>query len=249
MLVLLLMPVAGAQEVGDPGLTSHLLTGYATPQLAPGESGTLAFNVSNPYASSMENVTLGVEIYEYRTNVFPGGLTTTSARQLEEPPVFAASGDPALRLTLGDLDPGAVEEVSHRIETREGTPGGSVFTQGTYVVRFRLAFDHDGQSALFLSPGFFSPTVLTEALREEVPEAEREAYRYQGFLNLSLLSEAAGEEVDGLLADAAFGVKVPLPRWPFYGLLAGALASFGLSLHYLRRERQETSKPINRHQE
>lgn len=249
ILAILLLPLAAAQEVSDPELTGSVLSEFQTLQLRPGESGDLAFNVTNPYPWALENATLGVEIHEYRVPAFPQGLTVTPVRDLERPPVFAASNDPALRLSLGGVAPASTAEMRYRIVTEPGTPGGSVFTQGTYVVRFRLAFAYDGgETALLLSPGFFTAAELAYALRD-APDAERAAYRYVGFLNLSFLSAAYGEEVDGLLPDTAFGVKVPLPLWPFVALLVGSAAAFGLSLYYLRRERQAASKPINRRQE
>ncbi len=243
------MPLAAAQEVGDSGLTGAILTDFQPLQLSPGESGDLGFNVTNPYGWTMENASLAVEIHEYRVPVFPEGLTITPVRDLGSPPLFAASNDPALRLSLGDILPGSSVNLRHRVVTEAETPGGSAFAQGTYVVRFRLAFDYEGgQTALLLSPGFFTTTELAYATRD-VSLPEREAYRYVGFLNLSFLSEAYGEEVDGLLPDTAFGVKVPLPLWPFYALLVGSAAAFGLFLYYARREGQDASKPINRRQE
>jgi hypothetical protein len=42
-------------------------------------------------------------------------------------------------------------------------------------------------------------------------------------VNLTILG------VDGVLADSAFGVKPPIPRWPFYVLIAVAAFCAGLA--------------------
>lgn len=240
LLALMVLPApVGGHGISDPIASVRVVGVESTPQLAPGEAGDLSLVVTNPYPFAMANVTLGVEIHEYRVDAFPGGLRETPVRQLASPPVFDASGDPALRLTVGTLDHESRVEFRHRIVTDTDTPGGGYFTQGTYLIRFRVAFDYEGgQTGLLLSPGHFSPEEWAYATRPDRADAEREAYHYEGDLNLSHLSAAYGSEVDGVLIDTGFGVKDPLPIWPFQLLAVGSAAAFGVALYYTWRERR-----------
>src|SRR5688572_9261798 len=68
--LLMLLPVARAADPDDPrdsGNVTNIIDVMQAPQLAPGDSGEFAFNVSNPYGHAMDNISLNVSIYRYAT--------------------------------------------------------------------------------------------------------------------------------------------------------------------------------------
>lgn len=240
ILVFLLATAAKGQEIDDFSMANLILTDFEVPQLAPGQSGILAFNVTNPYPWEMTAAELSVEIYDFRSLSI-----RLRVEDIESPPVFSASGDTSVTLDIGTMSPGERQRVTLTVETFPHTPSGGVFTQGSYFVRFRLEFDHPGGHAVMVSRGFFTTDEWANATRPPTPE-EVEAYEYVGYVNLSYLGQLLGlDRVDGILPETGFGVKEPLPVWPFHLLAVGAVAAFAASIYYWRRERAET-KPINR---
>lgn len=238
--MVLLASTALGQELGDISVSSNILSDFVTPQLAPGHSGELSFSVTNPYPWAMAASLLRVEIYAFRSaSVF------LLVEDMESPPVFALTGSAVAFLSLGDIQPAESRRVTLKIETQSDTPSGGVFTQGTYLVRFWLEFDHPAGHAIMVSSRFFTDEEWAYATRETPPE-EREAYEYAGNLNMTYLALVLGvERLDGILPDTAFGVKEPLPVWPFHLLAGGSAVAFGLSVYFWKRERSE-SKDINR---
>lgn len=234
LLAVLLVGTTAGQTPSDLGRTTRILGGFETPQLAPGESGTLRFVFTNPYPRTMEGTRLEAEIYR-----FVSGDTVLAPADLEAPPVFATSGDVQAPERLGDLAPETSRTVELTVRTDPRTPAGGFFTQGTYLVRFTLAFTYPEGDAFLVSSGHFTLEEWVAATPLEPTEAERAAYRYDGNLNLTYLAEALGvERVDGVLPNTAFGVKVPLPVWPFQLLAAGSVAALGLAAYHYWRERR-----------
>ncbi len=240
VLVLFLTGLTAAEEISDPARTNLLLGAFDTPQLASGDEGTLAFHLTNPYSWSMNGTTLLVEIY-----AFASRTGTARVEDLDAPPVFAQSSSPSVFEDLGMLPPGSTTTLTFTVETESDTPQGSAFTQGSYFVRFRLEFDYpQGQHAVMVSPGFYTEEEWGYALRDPTSE-ERETYRYVGNANYTYLGERLGlTSIDGILPDTAFGVKEPLPLWPFYAILGGAVVAFLLFVYYYRKERRSDSKAI-----
>ncbi|MEE9237165.1 MAG: hypothetical protein V3U52_05195 [Thermoplasmata archaeon] len=243
-LALLFIGAAAGQEISDPFYTNLLMGNFSTPQLAPGESGSLAFNLTNPYPWAINRTSLLVEIYAFR-----GSSGMMRVEDLESPPIFEVNVSRRATLNLGTIEEGETTEVKLTVMTTVDTPRGGFFTQGSYFIRFRLEFDYpQDQHAVMVSPGFFSEEEWAYALREPTPQ-ERQVYRYIGNANYTYLGELLKlESIDGILPDSAFGVKKPLPLSPFYLILGGSGAAFLLSLYHLRRETREDSKPINRRQ-
>lgn len=248
LLTLLFVGAAAAQEVSDPTMTNLIMGDFEMPQLAPGDEGLLAFNLTNPYTWAMNATTVLVEIYAFSTS-----SRTTPVGELAVPPALRFPISQGLEegtggvLLIGDLGPGESSRIELTVLTASDTPRGSVFSQGSYFVRFRLEFDYpQGLHAVMVSPGFYDEEELAYALREPTSE-ESAAYRYVGWANYTYLGERLGlDSIDGILPDAAFGVKEPLPLWPFYAILGGSMAALVLFIYYYRRERLESSKHIKR---
>ncbi|MFQ5908301.1 MAG: hypothetical protein ACE5JE_05690 [Thermoplasmata archaeon] len=241
LLLLILVLLAGSslgQPISDPEKTNIILTIRSTPQLAPGERGNVELEVRNPYNWTMENVTLFAEVYAF---VHRGEASDIAG--LPNPPSLETTGTPSAQLELGNLPAGAQDAPSIAVTTSVQTPAGTVFTQGVYLLRFRLDFDYEaGLSAVMVSPGFFTSAEWAFATRNATAQ-EQATYRFVGFANYSFLGLVLGlPSIDGVLPDSGFGVKQPLPLWPFQLLVVGAGLSAGLAGYYFWRERRTSGK-------
>jgi len=210
--LLLLLPVAtAAEDVRDTDRVNEILEVIETPQLAPGESGNLRLLVTNPYANPMRNTTLTAEIFMY---------VTISERQPVDAnwsaafPQIANSSAPSRReltMSIGTFPRGNLT-TNFTIETSAEMPHGSVFSQATYFVRFRLTFDYDNGTEeapyTMASQGYFPDGLWRQATNGTCTSG-----MCYGYVDLGLLG------VDGILPDSSFGVKEPIPMWPFYALI------------------------------
>jgi hypothetical protein len=106
-------------------------------------------------------------------------------------------------------------------------PHGSVFSQSSYFVRFWLEFTGSvsGNETLFrmVGAGFFTTDQWRSA---SIPTSDPCPLPHcRGWMNVTMLAGFLGvDRVDGILTDTAFGVKEPIPRWPFYALIGLAVA-------------------------
>lgn len=234
-IVLAALPgVSIGQDISDHSRTNRILQGFSPLQLAPGDEGAISFVVGNPYDWVITNTTLSVEIY-----AFDVSGREVQVEELDNAPRFRASFSPEVFLDLGTIPSGDASPVELVIETTPQTPAGGFFQQGSYWIRYRLEFDY-GESlhAILPSRGHFTAEEWAYATRTP-SETERDAYRYEGNLNLTYLGERLGlQSIDGLLQDSSFGVKENLPLWPFYLLLGASVAASLLAAEYLRRERR-----------
>ncbi len=241
--LLMLLPVVRAADPDDPrdvGNVNKILRVMESPQLAPGEAGEFAFNLSNPYGHPMQNVELNVSIYRYATIEETAPVDATWAWAYPRirstvPPCDAREchvliGRPQDRLGVNATDRYIVERLT--IVTSMDMPRGSVFAQSSYFMRFWLEFDFDNGTSTHLrmaSRGYFSNAQWDEATNDTNTRPPCGPYnatnRCLGSVNLTRLG------VDGLLPDSAFGVKEPIPVWPFYGLLV--MTGFFLFLAFL----------------
>ncbi len=231
VLVLLSPPGRAAEDFAAVGNVNKLIDIVSTPQLEPGQSGAFVFRFNSTYPAGMvlRNVHLNVSIYEYET--IDQAVRVDSSWTYPYPRISPGSGrefhwDPA-----SPVDPGTVTNLSFTVLTSADTnlmPSGSVFSQASYVLRFWLEFDGNVSGNLthfrMASRGYFSDTAWALATNTTytnpcTPPSCR------GNLNLTFLG------VDGVLPDSSFGVKQPIPRWPFYALIV--LAGFFLVLAFL----------------
>ncbi len=221
-LVALFLILSVQVDPSDPTLTNQILGGFHRLDLAPGGSGALDFRLLNPYQQAMGNATLTVEIYE-----FLKGKAVRPEDGTWKSPVFLPEGAPRVDLTKGTLAPLALQNLSLSLQVPEDAPHGDVFTEGTYVVRFRLEFDLGPLHMVMVSPGFFSPATWANATAKP---SRAEQY--------ATLGAALGlPTIGGILPDTAFGVKIPLPLWPFYAtaVAAGLLGFLALVAYSVER--------------
>jgi len=222
-ILLLTVPAVRAQDVRDPGFVSRIIGVLESPQLEPGRTGVFRFNFTNPYPYDMSNTLLNVSIYQYATieeslPVDPSWpwaypqIAESSAR------MYAVLNGSAVNL----FQPRESLVLQFTILTSADMPHGSIFAQSAYFLRFWLEFDMDDTTGarhyVMASKGHFSTTQWEEARVDPLnPDPNcnptNATNRCIGNLNLTRLG------VDGVIPDSLFGVKEPIPLWPFYGLL------------------------------
>jgi len=221
LLVPFFIPRSAAEDFGPIAKVNRLINIRETPQLAPGESGRLTFYLNSTYTEDVQNVRLNASIYRYATIEESSPVDGTWAYPY---PQIAESSSPGRRewtWTASTLAAGRPNLLNFTVLTAADSrdmPHGSVFSQSSYFVRFWLEFTNNGTRYRMVSAGFFTQAQFTAAV---VPVADCALPNCRGNLNLTKLAGFLGvSRIDGILADSAFGVKEPIPRWPFYLLIA-----------------------------
>jgi len=217
VMVVVLAPSAQAlTEVRDPGKVNKILMygTFATPDLQPGDSGTIAFDFHNPYNADMTNVVLNVSMYRYIEQDLSMNVDSSWRWEFPKFDGAAAPGrDKAL--ALNSVAPDETRRISLTVRTSGDMPHGDVFDQGAYLVRFWLTFTFNGSQARMASPGYWSKEQFMYAT-EEGDRCPSSSVDCVGQVNLSRLGG-----IDGILPDTAFGIKDAVPMWPMYLLVAG----------------------------
>ena len=210
-------------DIADPGLpryTNNMFGGFVTPTVSPGETVNFSFNFTNPYndpSGTMTHIVLTVGIYKYATQ--------ESAREVnasfKHPPLLAGTGT-ELVLNLNDMLPGSTVREQILIKTEGDTPHGSYFSQSTYFVRFKLAFNFAANATIvhFQSRGYFT---------DEQWATMVSFVAGQTLVDTTYMKSLG---VDGLIPDSSFGIKVPIPRWPLAVLIAACVVVLLLALYY-----------------
>lgn len=216
-----------ADDVRDPGKVNKILPfgSFSTPDLAPGDTGTLAFNVSNPYATDISSVTLSVGIYQYTEQ--EQARAVDSSWQYPKLVYQSQSGN-NITFNLGTLAVNSSVRIYITVLTSTDMPHGGIFNQGSYFIRFWLTFIHEGSLAKLASPGYWTKEQFQYATLEgaSCPPAY-----CVGQVNLSRL-----QGISGLIPDTSFGVKDQIPIWPFYAMAFGAGFFIVLAFLYYAEE-------------
>lgn len=209
LLAALPLGAAAPARAAYPGLPLALdiefLTGLGVPSLAPGASGTLFANLTNPLPSLMTAVVLGFEVYSFVA--YPGN--TSSPPPLSSPALAGGNrvGSPSV-YSLASLGPGTTLPVPLTVSVPSGAASGA------YLVRVSLAFDANGSSYLLESRGYFSP------------EAWANATGPNGSVEASRLG------VSGVLPETAVPVRSNAFPLVLYPLLGASLVLAGLGGYY-----------------
>jgi hypothetical protein len=222
LLVPLFTPGSVAEDFGAVAKVNRLINIRETPQLAPGESGRFTFYLNSTYTEDVQNVRLNASIYRYATIE---ESSTVDGNWAYPYPQIAESSSPGRRewvwiaSTLAAGSPHLLNFTVLTAADSRDMPHGSVFSQSSYFVRFWLEFTNNATRYRMVSPGFFTQAQWTSAL---VPAADPCTLpNCRGHLNVTKLAGFLGvSRIDGIIPDSAFGVKEPIPRWPFYLLIA-----------------------------
>jgi len=237
LVAILFMPATTAEDFGTIGKVNRLISVQEAPQLAPGDSGRFVFYLNSTYSEGIRNIRLNVSIYRYAT------IDESVAVDAAWPyafPRFAETGTREWVWTSPSVAAGSSRSLNFTVVTAADSrdmPHGSIFSQSSYFVRFWLEFDGNvsGNQTRFhmASRGFFATDAWDRATSPNAttpcnpPGCRGSAGRG---VNLTMLT-VDGIRVDGILPDSGFGVKEPIPRWPFYLLIA--LVVFFLVLAFL----------------
>jgi len=222
LLLVLASPAASAEDFGAVGKVNKLISVISTPDLEPGQSGAFTFQLNSTYTSNITNVRLNVSIYAYAT--IDGQIPVDQNWRYPYPRIREnTSGGHDYAWTWPSIPGGSRLNLSFIVETAADSdlmPHGSVFSQASYFVRFWLEFDGNVSGNLtrfrMASKGYFGNAAWDRATNATYTNPCIAPY-CRGNLNLTVLG------VDGVLPDSAFGVKEPIPRWPFYTLIVLAV--------------------------
>ncbi len=223
--VVLLAPAHAAEDFRSVDVVNKLVQPVSTPQLEPGQSGEFDLRLNSTYPAGMVmwNVSLQASVYEYATidEAIPVDRNWTYPYPLLGSGTGRASGR-SWWWNATSVDPDTVTNLSFEVLTSADEnlmPYGSVFSQASYFIRFSLTFDGNVSGTMtqfrMASPGYYGPALWARAtnLTNTYPCTPPWCL---GNVNVSILG------VDGILPDSSFGVKPPIPQWPFYLLIAFA---------------------------
>jgi hypothetical protein len=211
---------ADIPDPGSPTYTNRMLNGFVTPTVSPGELVKFSFNITNTYddpSAIMQGAVLTMGVYRYSTQE----VTLDVNSSFKNPPKIDGVGTEESR-QMNPLYPGETVRVNVDIETSTHTPHGSYFSQSTYFMRFKLTF-HLGSNItpiLLQSKGYFTDEQWNTMVSFSAD---------QSIVNTTYMHDLG---VNGLLPDSAFGIKVPIPKWPL-GVLIGVICGLCfLALYY-----------------
>jgi hypothetical protein len=223
MAFLVLSSSSATAEIVNPGSPSYansILNGFITPTVRPGQTVMFSFNITNPYPEpdgAMIDITLDLGVYKYSTQE----TTKVVDQDFDHAPSIDGFGSEIIS-QLDPLTPGSTTRIDLHIATSKHTPHGSYFSQSTYFMRFKLTFNLTGNSTpvVLQSRGYFTDEQWDRMVSFEAD---------QSIVNTTYMKSLG---VDGLLPDSAFGLKVPIPRWPL-GIIIGAIGVLSsMALYY-----------------
>jgi len=126
----------------------RFVSGLTAPVLAPGSSGTVSLELSDPLgAADLLDTSLSIGIYAF--NAYPGNATQSVPAGAISLSASGRSGS-NLTLSLGTVVPGAPVAVQIAVASASSAPSG------TYALRFQLEFMANGTSYLLDSRGEFT---------------------------------------------------------------------------------------------
>ncbi|MDG6221135.1 MAG: hypothetical protein QCI38_06765 [Candidatus Thermoplasmatota archaeon] len=206
-------------EIYDYAKTPYLDKEYV--QLLPGESTRNSMLFVNRYSFPMENVSIELEVYRFRTY-----RDSKPISDISSPPTISGQGL-ILYQSMDFVQEGEGIPVNHTIRTSSSTP------LGLYLIRFKLEFDVNGTRYLMMSRGHFNDQIWSEALENRsVTKFVAGQNVSTGGIDLDVLG------VDGIVEDTSITVAEPFPLWPFF-VLASIAAFFGIGavVFYLQEEK------------
>ncbi|HZY71146.1 MAG TPA: hypothetical protein VFF67_09255 [Thermoplasmata archaeon] len=180
--------------------------------MGSGSASSLAFDLHDPLATPILNVTLQFELYAF--NAYPGNAT--GSLPAANVPELVAGGSPGASVTLswGSETPGASVAAPVSLSVPTGAPSGE------YALRCRLVFDSNRTAYLLESRGYFSAAAWSFATNGA------SAPNGTPTLNVSRLN------VSGVLPETGLLVTPPPPNVAIYALLGASILAAGAGAYY-----------------
>ena len=194
---------------------NSVVRSVSSPDFQPGQGGTITVEVSNPFNTSMADITMTLSIYAFVQGTV---YTATSSIPVAQRPYFIGSGITEETLYFSSLSAVRTHNFSYAIQTNYTTPHGSFFSEGTYLVSMSILFLIGQTPYRMASKGYFSTTQWQKILVQNGSYSS---------LNYTYLNRTLG--FAGILPDTSFGVNTAAPWSLFFasGILAAVLAAAG----------------------
>ena len=198
-------PAAHAQQ----SYANGLIRSVSSPELQPGQGGTLSVQVANPFNGTMSNIRFTLSIY-----AFADGSTNRAAASIPPSrlPYFTGSGSAAETMSIASIPAGGMSSIGYPLQTNYTTPHGTFFNRATYMVSMSILFSVGHTPYRMASKGYFSSSQWQKIYVLNGTSAS---------LNYTYLNSTLG--FAGILPDTSFGVNTPAPWSIFFG--SGALAA------------------------
>jgi len=200
-------------DVSSPTNVNQIISDFSNIDMRPGHEKNLDFDLYNPYNSSMRDIKLEIEIYEFRSfneneNLDDIDNSIYFEKSQANKVVFKKDG-----LTSGKIIPN-----SYLVTSDEKT------RKGVYSIRFKLSFNMDGKNITMKSIGYFSNDELNDASHSDNNE------HIVGGYNITKLG------VDGILRETSISVKESKSTWPQYVLGAITVILSILAVYFYLKE-------------
>lgn len=212
------MPPAPAPSNASEGTLA-----LTSPAVAPGGSGTLTLNLSNPFSKEISTLTWSLDLYFWTAmdNSSAGAIGPSDGWA---PHLAVGGNSPSARISASaaSLSPGTTRSVDVEVSVPSGCPAGSYFLRSAMNVTLS-----NGTMYVFQSRGFFSNSLWQEAT---VASGNRST------LNLTMLN-VSGISPETSIIVSSGGVAL----W-IWGILGMALILGGIGGYlWMRSDRQEAS--------
>lgn len=208
LVIMLIVLNSAIPASGQQSYANLIVKSVTSPDINPGDSGTLKMQLYNPYNATMENATLSLSIYAFSSGK---EYTNMSAIGIQDRPYFLTSGSQSVTESFS-LPPGQSDAFALALQTNYTTPHGSFFNEGTYFVWEFMSFYVGQEHMRMASKGFFTEAEWKSIF---VPVSGGVSQ-----LNFTYLNKTLG--FSGILPDVSFGVNTPSPTYLFFA--AGSIA-------------------------
>lgn len=208
-----------ADDISSPSNVNQIISDFSDIDMKPGEDEDFEFELYNPYVSSMNNLTIEIQIYNFRDY-----NENDDVDKLNNSIYFERNGETRVIYETDELNSKTSTDVSYTVSSDEDS------RKGVYSVRFSLFFDIDGTNVNMKSIGYFTNQELERA-SEHIGENDDE--HFVGGYNLTRL------DVDGILKETSIAVKDPKPRWPQYVLGAVTVTFSVLAVYFYLKESRD----------
>lgn len=182
--------------------------------IEPGGSGVYGFTLTNRYNSSIDNVSLTVEIYRFATVEEQRDISELSA-----PPTFAAGGGTLRRVTFPTIAANGSEQVRLQVDAPRNAP------EGVYFTRHLLEFDYGNVTEPPAPQPYTAHFVMKS--RGHFSAAEFASINYT-----HLHDSLAALNISGVIPDSSFSVRPPAPLWPLAALIVATAVAGTMALVY-----------------